>query len=154
MLVHGTRQGLGPVGPREEYAAAVRYVGHEALDGDIVFVHACCEEGVRLYRTLEPWRADPAMAVGRTGQPCCPRDKPALKHDLAAVGGDIRRHVSPGFRGRVWLVYTDRADYWRYSSLTPEGPVLRAALQSAGCRWDSGRSFTAMRVERLDCGRR
>lgn len=154
MLAHGTRQGLGPVAPREEYEAAVRYVAREASTGDIVFVHACCEEGVRLYRRLEPWPTEPVVAVGVTGQPCCPRNKPALKHALIEVGDDIRRHVTPGFRGRVWIVYTDRADYWRYSSLAPEGPVLRAALESAGCRWDGGRSFTAMRVDRLDCGRR
>jgi hypothetical protein len=153
-LVHGTRQGLGPVSPREEYAAAARYIGQEARDGDIVFVHACCEEGVRLYRTLDPWPAEPVLAVGLTGQPCCPRGKPVIKHAVEGVAGDIRRHVSPGFRGRVWIVYTDRADYWRYSGVTPEGPVLRAALQSAGCRWDASRGFTAMRVERLDCAGR
>ena len=154
MLVYGTRQGLGPVSPREEYQAAVRFIGSEASAGDLVFVHACCEEGLRLYRKLEPWPAEPVVAVGTTGQPCCPRDKPALKHDLVEVGDDIRRHVPPDFRGRVWIVYTDRADYWRYSSVAPEGPILRTAVEAAGCRLDGGRGFTAMRVDRLDCSHR
>jgi hypothetical protein len=154
MLVHGTRQGLGPVAPREDFAAATRFVASEARAGDIVFVHACCDEGVRLYRTLEPWPSEPAMATGSTGQPCCRPGQPVVKHDPAAVADDIRRHVSPGFRGRVWIVSVDRADYWRYSSVAPEGPVLRAAIESSGCRPDGGRGFTALRVDRLDCGGR
>ena len=154
MLVDGVRNGLAPVSPREDYEASVRYLGAEARDGDLVFVHACCSEGFRLYRTLQPWTTQPAVAVGETGQPCCRPGRPVIRHPLDRVGADIRRHVSAAFRGRVWIFSSDRADYWRYSSLAPEGPVLRAALQSDGCRWSSERRFVAMRVDMLDCSRR
>lgn len=153
MALDGTRRGLATVQPREEYAASMRYLREQAADGDLVFVHACCEEGFRLYRTLEPWATSPVIAVGETGQPCCPRNKPVVKKSLPAVGDDIRRHLTAGFRGRVWLFYTDRLDYWRYSSLAPEGPVLRAAVEAAGCQWRGGQQFTAIRVDLLDCSR-
>lgn len=151
MAAAGARQGLAPVTPREEYAASVRYLRERSEAGDLIFVHACCEEGFRLYRTLEPWTTSPAVAIGQTGQPCCPRNKPVIKRSLQDVGDDIRRHLPAGFRGKVWLFYVDRLDYWRYSSLAPEGPVLRAALQSAGCLWRGDQPFTALRVEMLDC---
>jgi hypothetical protein len=154
MIVDGVRNGLAPVSPREDYEASVRYLGAEARDGDLVFVHACCSEGFRLYRTLQPWTTQPAVALGETGQPCCRPGRPVVRHPLDRVGADIRRHVSAGFRGRVWIFSSDRADYWRYSSLAPEGPVLRAALQADGCRWNSERLFVAMRVDMLDCSGR
>jgi hypothetical protein len=154
MAAAGARQGLAPVMPREEYEASVRYLRERSGAGDLIFVHACCEEGFRLYRTLEPWATSPTVAIGETGQPCCPRNKPVIKHSLQEVGDDVRHHLPVGFRGKVWLFYVDRLDYWRYSSLAPEGPVLRAALQSAGCRWRSDQPFTALRVEMLDCGAR
>ena len=154
MLVDGVRNGLATVAPREDYEASVRYLGAEARNGDVVFVHACCSEGFRLYRTLQPWTTQPAVAVGETGQPCCRPGRPVVRHPLDRVGADIRRHVSAAFRGRVWIFSSDRADYWRYSSLAPEGPVLRAALQSDGCRWSSERRFVAMRVDMLDCSGR
>ncbi len=154
MLVDGVRAGLEPVSPREDFEGAVRYVGAQTRDGDLVFVHACCSEGFRLYRTLQPWTTQPAVAVGETGQPCCRPGRPVVRHPLDRVGADIRRHVSAAFRGRIWIFSSDRADYWRYSSLAPEGPVLRAALQSDGCRWSSERLFVALRVDMLDCSGR
>jgi hypothetical protein len=70
------------------------------------------------------------------------------------VRADVLKHLQPSFRGKVWLFYTDRIDYWRYSSVTHEGELLRATLQAAGCRVVGDQPFTNMRVDALDCAHR
>jgi hypothetical protein len=154
MVAGGTRAALTPVQAFEDYRSAVGYLGQHAAPDDLIFVHACCEEGFRLYRTLQPWSTTPRVAVGDTGLPCCRRNREVVQVEEAGVREDILKSVPAAFRGRIWLFYTDRVDYWRYSSVTPEGPLLRAALQGEGCRLVADQRFTRLQVDQIDCALR
>lgn len=154
MAINGASLGFSHIEPREDYRAAVDYIRANATGDDLVYVHACCVEGFRLYQHLAKWNTGPSVAVGETGQPCCPRHKDIVKVAEPAVEADILTHVPTSFRGRVWLLYVDRLDYWRYSSVAPEGPILRKALQSAGCGAAREQSFTNMKLDVIDCSGR
>ncbi len=138
----------------EDYRGAVGYIGQRAAGDDIVFVHSCCDEGTRLYRRLEPWPVSPTLVVGTTGQACCRPDVEVVKHRPEDVKADVLRAVPAAFQGRVWVLYVDRPDYWRYSAHAAEGPVITEALTEAGCRAGNVVKFTQMAVSVSDCGGR
>jgi len=151
MVGNGTLVQASDSEPLEDYRAAVSYMRSMASSSDLVFVHACCEEGFKLYRRLDPWPAPVTVAVGRTGQPCCPRGTVVAKADEREVRQDVLAHIGKDFRARVFLLSTDRLDYWRYSSIAPEGPMLVSALEEAGCRTVEQNRFVNMRVDVVNC---
>jgi hypothetical protein len=152
MLVHGSLLQRPSPQPIEDYNAAVGLLRSSVGSDDIVFVHACCEEGFRLYRTIDAWSTSPAILNGTTGQPCCPRNRIVAPFATdEQVRQDLAGRLPHSFAGRVWLLTNERDDYWRNASGRNEGPLLADGLTAAGCTLLKRVPFTNMSVRVFDC---
>jgi hypothetical protein len=122
--------------PDENYQAAVAMLRQNVKPGDLLLVHASVREGFRLYTAMEGWRDNHAR-FGSTGFPCCARNRNALpdSSDAGNVQADIDRMVPSGYKGRLWLFYSDRHSHWVYVGMD-ESALWIDDLRRRSCRID------------------
>lgn len=155
LLVHGSLLQRPSPQPFEDYNGAIELLQSSVADEDIIFVHACCEEGFRLYRTIDRWTTAASILTGTTGQPCCPRTRAVAPFPTdEQVRQDLAGRLPLDFAGRVWILANDRPEYWRNASGRDEGPLLAEGLMAAGCTFQKTATFTNMSVRVFDCSRR
>jgi hypothetical protein len=116
----------------EAYDEAVELLRARVALEDLLLVHASAREGFRLHAALKGW--EPPARYGDTGWPCCPRGKAFARGraEAAAVRADLARLAPAGFRGRIWMLYTDRPTHWDFLGLD-EGELWRSTLWERGC---------------------
>jgi hypothetical protein len=131
----------------EDYEGAVAYLKANLRARERVLVHASCDEGFRLYARLLGLGESQAI-YGNTGWPCCPRD--LRKLETRDVDADVGASLPPNYRGRLYLLVTDRFEHWAYVG-RDERPLLVAALRARGCLIRPPRSFLQVSLVPFDC---
>lgn len=140
--------------PFEDYAATVSYLRERVASGDRILVHANALEGFRLYSAMANW--DAPVVYGSTGWPCCQRNYPIPDASLSTgqkesiVRADLARMIPSDFRGRVWLVYSNRWRHWNYVGLD-EGQYWRKVLLGGGCTLAGHMPLANIEIGALDC---
>jgi hypothetical protein len=151
--LHGTvPPGLNVVAvPEEDVASAISYLRSNVQPGDIVWVHASSAETFKLYGRMTGWH-DAGVRFGHTGWPCCPRgiavDAGSGKND--DVRGDLNSGVPSGFRGKVWLFYTNRTFHWDYVGVD-QSKIMENVFRERGCIERPTPSFYNIGVSEFDC---
>jgi hypothetical protein len=137
--------------PKEDAGGAVSFLRAHVQSSDFLWVHASSLEAFRLYTRMIRWQNAPAH-YGHTGWPCCTPgiDNPWYTFGELLVRSDFGRALPVGFRGRVWLLYTMRADHWRGHPNEPQ--FMRTILRERGCVEMPTPAFTNMGVDSFDCG--
>lgn len=132
----------------EDYEGAVAYLKASVRGGERVLVHASCDEGFRLYARLLGLGEERAI-YGNTGWPCCPRELGRLV--TRDVDADVAASLPPNYRGRLYLLVTDRLEHWVFVG-RDERPLLVAALRARGCLIRPAHSFRQVSLVPFDCG--
>ncbi len=119
--------------PVEDIASAVSFLRTQAQPEDLIWVHASCSEGFKLYTKVTSWH-DAPVKYGHTGWPCCPRVSAGVKSSGSreAVRNDLDASLPEGAARRIWLLYTTRVGHWSYVGLD-ESRVMRDILRHRGC---------------------
>ncbi len=134
--------------PFEDYPATMAYVKEHARPEDLVLVHADARQGFLLYTAMNHW--DRPVQFGDTGWPCCARGREIQKPSERSVRADVDRLLPAGFRGRVWLVYTNRPLHWKFLGLD-EGDLWRRSVWDRGCPPVDYRDVAGIVVSPMDC---
>lgn len=132
-LALGVRDDFAPVRPVEDAESAVRFLRTAAQSGDLIYVHSSMEESFRLYSQLQGWEPT-GVLDGQSGWPCCPRSLRQGESAAEIVAHhDLVSQLPSGFRGRVWVTYTSRADHWQYLGVN-EPRLMHDDMLARGCR--------------------
>ena len=132
----------------EDYPANIAYLREHAKPEDLVLVHADARQGFLLYSVIEKW--DRELRFGSTGWPCCARGHGMPKSSEQSVRADLDRMIPAGFRGRIWLVYSNRPLHWKFLGLD-EGDLWRRSVWDRGCPPAEYRDLGAIVVSAMDC---
>jgi hypothetical protein len=145
------RSGLNA--PREDMDGAVSLIRANIRPGDFLWVHASCREAFKLYTKIDGWH-DPPAHYGSTGWPCCARQVPNTLDTFgeSLVRSDFGSALPIDFRGKVWLLYTMRAEHWLGKPNEPQ--FMQTILRERGCIELPTRTFTDLGVPSFNCNRR
>lgn len=137
--------------PAENLQPAMAFLRQHVQPDDLVLIHASEREGFRFEEAVHGWQG-PSPQFGDTGWPCCPRGKNAQPGNsrLASVIEEVQRLIPAGYRGRVWLFYTNRPSHWTYTGLD-EGDQWRKILWEQGCPPDDQGGWSAIGLSLMDC---
>ena len=139
--------------PREDMDGAVSLIRANIRPGDFLWVHASCREAFKLYTKIDAWH-DPPAHYGSTGWPCCAREVPNTLGTFgeALVRSDFGNALPIDFHGRVWLLYTMRAEHWLGKPNEPQ--FMQTILKERGCVELPTRAFTDLGVRSFNCNQR
>ena len=98
---------------------------------DFLWVHTSSLEAFKLYTRMIRWQDAPAHMAHRVALLTPGIDNPWYTFGEVLVRNDFGRALPVGFRGRVWLLYTMRADHWRWHPNEPQ--IMRTILRERGC---------------------
>ena len=135
----------------EDVGSAVAWLKSAVRDGDSLYVHASVQEEFKLYSRLLGF-APPAVQLGNTGWPCCPRHVESWKHrgSVDLMEKDIARLYPVSLPARLWELHTLRTEHWTYVGLD-EGNALQALLIQRGCTLALYREWRNIAVSRFNC---
>ena len=135
----------------EDMGGVVTWLKSAFHDGDALYVHASEQEEFKLYSRLLGF-APPAVQLGNTGWPCCPRHVESWKHrgSVDLVKKDIARLYPVSLPARLWELHTLRAEHWSYIGMD-EGKSLQALLIQRGCTLAHYGEWRNLAVSRFDC---
>jgi hypothetical protein len=139
---------MDPLKPVEDYTAVTRYLREHVQPQDLLLIHADAREGMRLAFAIAKW--EPTVQYGSTGWPCCRRVNRSAGSTESEVRADLARLIPADFRGRVWLVYSNRALHWRYLGLD-EGHLWRHVPWERGCPPAGYVDLTNVVISPADC---
>jgi hypothetical protein len=139
--------------PREDMDGAVSLIRANIRPGDFLWVHASCREAFKLYTKIDGWH-DPPAHYGSTGWPCCARAVPNTLGTFgeALVRSDFGSALPIDFHGKVWLLYTMRAEHWLGKPNEPQ--FMQTILKERGCVELPTRAFTDLGVRSFNCDQR
>lgn len=137
--------------PGEDVASMISFLRSNVRQGDLLWVHASCSESFKLYAKMTDW-SDVSARVGHTGWPCCPRGFPAIKGSGTeeSVRSDLNSGIPGDFSGRVWLLYTKRADHWEFVGVN-EPRIMDSVFRERGCNQRPTPVFHNIGVSLFDC---
>jgi len=137
----------------EDTESAFRYLRSSVQAADTIYVHASVEEAARLYFKMLRWNTA-QVRYGNTGLPCCKRQREVRPQDSVVLRAYVVRGFENAMTGRtpgsVWLVYTARAEHWRYLNLN-EASIIQDRLQEAGCTKQHEQYFENEVVDKYKC---
>lgn len=135
----------------EDMGGAVTWLKSAFQHGDALYVHASVQEEFKLYSRILGF-APPALQLGNTGWPCCPRHVESWKHrgSVDLIEQDIRRLYPVSLPARLWELHTRRPEQWTYIGLD-EGKVLQALFIQRGCTLAHYGEWRNLAVSRFDC---
>jgi len=138
-------------GEEEDVASAVEYLKANVQPRDILFVHASCSEQFKLYAMMDGW-GDAPVQFGRTGWPCCPRGIAVSRGSgrNEDVRSDVYRAVPAVFAGKVWILYSTKANQVIYIGADQDAMMMNA-LRERGCLQEPTPTFQNIGVSLFDC---
>ncbi len=135
----------------EDMAGAVAWLKSAFHDGDALYVHASAQEEFKLYSRLLGF-APPAVQLGNTGWPCCPRYVESWKHrgSVDLIEKDLTRLYPVSLPPRLWELHTRRSEQWTYIGLD-EGKALQELFIQRGCTLAHYAEWRNLAVSRFSC---
>jgi len=138
----------------EDTGGTFRYLRSHLAPQDTIYVHASIAEPAKLYLRILHWEPSD-LRYGNTGWGCCPRHPEPGPEDENSkrdyVIRDFERVMGQKRSGRIWLVFTARAEHW--SDLGRDEPqIIANYLHGIGCRSQSEKRFAYEALDEFVCG--
>jgi hypothetical protein len=136
---------------REDVRSAVATIREQAGPRDLVYAHPSVAEQTTLYLKMNGGYPGP-VEIGAGSWPCCALKQYVMRSPGAeAVLDDFESAAKRSASGRVWFVYTDRAEHWRFSGADDRAAVLEG-LPSIGCQEEQAYEFHGVGMSEIRCG--
>jgi len=136
----------------EQLDEAVTELYSRFAPDDTIYVHASVAEGFRLYSHIRGLEAKKIL-WGTTSSACCPRGLPHPRGATNAIRVDqeLQRLFPVPPKGRVWLIWTGRAEHWPWVGFD-ERPQIVDYLSNRGCTKKPTLPFESVGLYLFSCG--